>query len=177
MSAADKILKTDLMLEEYFQDKQKGNLKKIGEIQEEMSDEHEYFDMGADIMASARNDLQTISGNSNLEQAILHRLRTRTGELADLGHPNYGCEMYKLIGEPNNDRTRELLRLMVVDALRQEPRIKQIINVEVKPRRYRIGADKLDADGLSSVDIDVFVKAIGDNKVQHVDMSFNLEGV
>lgn len=176
MSESDKVLKTDLMLEEYFQDKKKSELKKLSEIRHEMADVFDYYHLGADLLTSKGRDVRTVSGTSNLEQAILHRLRTRKGELKDLGHPNYGCEMYTLIGEPNNEMTRGLLRLMVMDALRQEPRIKEIVNVEVRPRRLRKASDKLDVEGLSSVDIDVFVKALGTNEVQQANMMFNLEG-
>ncbi|MGV2388060.1 MAG UNVERIFIED_CONTAM: hypothetical protein LVR29_06225 [Microcystis novacekii LVE1205-3] len=35
-------------------------------------------------------DLGAIEGQTNLRQAILNRLLTRKGELAKLGHPDYG---------------------------------------------------------------------------------------
>jgi hypothetical protein len=177
MSETDKIFKTDLMLEEYFQDKGNCGLKKLGEIRDEMADLLDYYHLGADLLTSKKLDVKTISGIDNLEQAILHRLRTRKGELKDLGHPNYGCEIYSMIGEPNNETTRGLLRLMVIDALRQEPRIDEIVDVEVRPRRLRVGPGSADAEALHSVDIDVFVKAVGSNRVQEVNMLFNLEGV
>ncbi len=176
MSGIDKVMKTDLMIEEYFQDKRKSELRKLSEIRNEMADVFDYYHLGADLLTSKGRDVRTVSGTSNLEQAILHRLRTRKGELKDLGHPNYGCEMYTLIGEPNNEMTRGLLRLMVMDALRQESRIKEIVKVEVRPRRLKKDSDKLDAEGLSSVDIDVFVKALGSSEVQQVSVLFNLEG-
>jgi hypothetical protein len=176
MSEVDKLFKTDLMFEEYFQDKKKGGLKKMNEIRHEMADVLDYYHLGADLLTGSGGDVRTISGTGNLEQAILHRLRTRKGELKDLGHPNYGCEMYTLIGEPNNETTRGLLRLMVMDALRQEPRIKEIINVEVRPRRLKKNSDRPDVEGLSSVDIDVFVRPIGSNEVRQVSILFSLEG-
>jgi hypothetical protein len=65
---------------------------------------------------------------------------------------------------------------MVMDALRQEPRIKEIINVEVRPRRLKKNSDRPDVEGLSSVDIDVFVRPIGSNEVRQVSILFSLEG-
>lgn len=87
--------------------------------------------LGADLFVNARGDLKTSAGRENLGQAILHRLMTRRGELADLGHPGYGSRLHELIGEPNNERTRDLLRLYVKECLSQEPRIKEVLSLKV----------------------------------------------
>src|SRR5262249_50300314 len=58
-----------------------------------------------------------------LAQAIVNRLLTRRGELAQLGHPNYGSRLHVLVGELNNTRTRGLAELYIRDSLAQEPRI------------------------------------------------------
>jgi phage baseplate assembly protein W len=91
----------------------------------------EHTGLGADLFVNARGDLKTSAGRENLGQAILHRLMTRRGELADLGHPGYGSRLHELIGEPNNERTRDLLRLYMKECLSQEPRIKEVLSLKV----------------------------------------------
>jgi len=59
-------------------------------------------------------------------QLLVNRLSTRRGELAGLGHPAYGSRHHDLIGEPNNERTRNLVKLYVLEALRQEPRVAKV---------------------------------------------------
>ena len=67
------------------------------------------------------------SAASSLEQALANRLKTRKGELAALGHPDYGSRHHELIGEPNVERTRNLIKLYVLQALRDEPRIEKVL--------------------------------------------------
>lgn len=97
-------------------------------------------DVGRDIKINNTGDLETVSGAFNLGQAITNRLMTRKGELSELGHANYGSRMYELIGEPNNERTRELAKIYVKECLSQEPRIKEIVKVVVSP----VGNDRID---------------------------------
>jgi len=97
-------------------------------------------DGGRDIKINNKGDLETVSGAFNLGQAITNRLMTRKGELSELGHANYGSRMYELIGEPNNERTRELAKIYVKECLSQEPRIKEIVKVVVSP----VGNDRID---------------------------------
>jgi phage baseplate assembly protein W len=82
---------------------------------------------------TAPRDLKVVSGVDNLEQAIANRLKTRKGELAALGHPEYGSRHHELIGEPNVDRTRNLIKLYVLQALAQEPRITRVVSAKVRP--------------------------------------------
>ena len=91
--------------------------------------------LGADISIGTTGDIELISEDINLAQAILHRLRTIRTELSDIGHPEYGSNIYDLVGEPNNETTRERLKMIVRNTLLQEPRIKEIIKVVVKPRK------------------------------------------
>jgi phage baseplate assembly protein W len=77
-------------------------------------------------------DLSVATGIDNLTQAIANRLKTRKGELAALGHPDYGSRHHELIGEPNVDRTRNLIKLYVLQALRDEPRIVKVLSATVK---------------------------------------------
>lgn len=77
-------------------------------------------------------DLLLGDGIDNLTQAIANRLKTRKGELKSLGHPDYGSRHHELIGEPNVDRTRNLIKLYVLQALRDEPRIERVLSATVK---------------------------------------------
>ena len=78
-------------------------------------------------------DLLTTDGVGAIEQAIINRLKTRKGELAPLGHAGYGSRHHELIGEPNVERVRNLIKLYVMQALRDEPRIERLLRVDVRP--------------------------------------------
>jgi phage baseplate assembly protein W len=82
---------------------------------------------------AGEGDLVLADGLDNLEQALANRLKTRKGELAGLGHPDYGSRHHELIGEPNVARTRNLIKLYVLQALRDEPRIEGVLEVKVRP--------------------------------------------
>ena len=114
--------------------------------------------MGADISNTAMGDLKEISEEMNLAQAILHRLRTIRGELSDIGHPDYGSNLYDLIGEPNNQTTRDRLKTIVRSTIKEEPRIKEIVKIEVKSRldileKMGTSGDFTIKQGLSSVEL------------------------
>lgn len=78
-------------------------------------------------------DIGIISGRDNLEQAIMMRLLTPTGELSELGHADYGSRLHELIGRENTETTRNLVKLYILDSLQQESRIQKINRVEVAP--------------------------------------------
>jgi hypothetical protein len=93
---------------------------------------------GSDLSTAIRpetglRDLQTLTGVQNLEQALLLRFITHTGELSILGHPDYGSRLHTLIGELNNDTNRNLAKLYAIEALEAEPRVKEIVSVDVIP--------------------------------------------
>ena len=48
-------------------------------------------------------DYSTLDGRDNLAQAIVMRLLTPRGELAELGHPEYGSRLNELLGAPNTE--------------------------------------------------------------------------
>ncbi|MDJ0768561.1 MAG: hypothetical protein QNJ12_07185 [Ilumatobacter sp.] len=77
------------------------------------------------------NDIATIDGIPAATQLLANRLKTQRGELAPLGHPEYGSRHHELIGEPNVERTRNLIKLYVLQALRHEPRIAEVIQCTV----------------------------------------------
>ncbi len=83
--------------------------------------------------APGERDLGTVDGIDALTQALANRLKTRKGELAALGHPDYGSRHHELIGEPNVERTRNLIKLYVLQALRDEPRIERVLEAVVRP--------------------------------------------
>jgi phage baseplate assembly protein W len=79
-----------------------------------------------------RADLATIAGRDNLGQAVVMRLLTPRGELAPLGHPEYGSRLHELVGRENTQLTRNLVKLYVLDALQFEPRIEREVDVLVQ---------------------------------------------
>ena len=67
-----------------------------------------YEDVDFDVIRVLRRgkkerDLQLATGVDNITQAIIHRLKTCYGEMASLGHPDYGSRHNELIGEPNTE--------------------------------------------------------------------------
>jgi len=90
----------------------------------------------ADV-APRTHDLSRITGRANLVQALIVRLQTQRGELEPLGHPDYGSRHHELIGEPNTETNRNLVKLHVLACLRQEPRLEEIRRVAVRPAATR----------------------------------------
>lgn len=81
--------------------------------------------------ASLLVDLDTYEGVDNLVQALLLRFLTPAGELTILGHSDYGSRLHELIGELNSEANRNRAKLFVLQALALEPRIKEVISVQV----------------------------------------------
>ncbi len=78
-------------------------------------------------------DMQTISGRDNLGQAIIIRLLTPRGELAALAHPDYGSRLHELVGRQNTETSRNLAKLYMLESLKNEPRIAEVVEVRVTP--------------------------------------------
>ena len=76
-------------------------------------------------------DLAPVDGRANLAQAMILRLVIQQGALAALGHPQYGSRLVELIGRGNTDTTRNLARLFTLEALKQEPRVAQVLDLAV----------------------------------------------
>lgn len=94
------------------------------------------YQRGRDLAVTERTetgqtDLATLSSADNLKQALLLRFLTPAGELAVLGHPDYGTRLFELIGELNTDTTRNRAKLYVLQALAAEPRVKDVRSVQV----------------------------------------------
>jgi phage baseplate assembly protein W len=72
-------------------------------------------------------------GLENLAQGVILRLLTPKGELAALGHPEYGSRVHELIGQENDTAKRNLLKLFILDALKLEPRVEKVAELKVTP--------------------------------------------
>ncbi|MEM3692664.1 MAG: GPW/gp25 family protein [Candidatus Bathyarchaeia archaeon] len=120
---------------------------------------------GADLSVGPEGDLELISGELNLAQAIIHRLTTGEGELYDIGHADYGSRLHELLGEPNNERTRARAKTIVLNCLAQEPRIKEVISVNVR-------TNSLEPHRL---DIEITVLPIGSPTTLSIVYPFSLE--
>lgn len=88
---------------------------------------------GTDLITSSTGDLKLVTDETNLCQAIVTRLKTRMGELEELGHPMLGSRLYEFVGAANDASTRDRLKSEVIDALLEEPRILRTIRVDVNP--------------------------------------------
>jgi len=122
-------------------------------------------ELGSDLTLSPNGDLEIVKEEYNLGQAIINRLRTRLGELADLGHPNYGSRLYELVGEPNNERTRELAKAYIREGIMRDPRVKEIINISVKPNK----------DDKRRIDMEITLLPIGKSTALNIVFPFYLE--
>jgi hypothetical protein len=126
---------------------------------------------GSDLSSAIRpetglRDLQVIAGVQNLQQALLLRFITHAGELSILGHPDYGSKLYTLIGELNNDTNRNLAKLYTIEALEAEPRVKEIVSIDVIP----------DPKERDIVDITVSVTAIDSDAPLNLVFPFSFQG-
>jgi phage baseplate assembly protein W len=130
---------------------------------------HSHVDLQATLredVSPRELDLGVISGKANLVQGLLLRLKTERGELSGLGHPEYGSRHHQLIGEPNTEANRNLIKLYVLECLRQEPRLEAIRKIEVKPGQGRENRDKVE------IAITVKMKALPDPLSFVVPFSF-----
>jgi phage baseplate assembly protein W len=112
-------------------------------------------DPGYDLGLSPTGDLETIGEEYNLAQAIIMRLNTMQGELRDLGHSSYGSRLSELIGEPNNERTRELARIYALESVTRDPRVEEVVGISAEmfsddPRRININMS-VRAKGLTTI--------------------------
>jgi phage baseplate assembly protein W len=111
-------------------------------------------------------DLEKVSGVLNMQQALLLRFLTPLGELAPLGHPEYGSRLFELIGELNTDRTRNRAKLYVLQALHDEPRVKTVSAVSVTQNQavreridIKVGLLPVDSDTALNLIFPFFLEA------------------
>ena len=110
-------------------------------------------------------DLEVAGGVATLTQAIANRLKTQKGELTPLGHPNYGSRHHELIGEPNVERTRNLVKLYILQALKKEARIEKVTRATVRAEH---------SPPRSTVRIDLEIKVIGSALPLNIIVPFDL---
>lgn len=121
--------------------------------------------VGADL-AVDEGDLETVSDSKNLAQAIILRLTTEEGELDDIGHADYGSRLYRLVGLPNNQETKNRIRNTVRYALAQEDRIKEIAQIRVET----------DVQDPSVVNLEISVVPTWGGGSINISYPFSLEG-
>jgi hypothetical protein len=119
--------------------------------------------------APVATDLAVVGGIAAATQLLVNRLRTIAGELQPLGHPQYGSQHESQIGQPNIARTRNLVKLYVLQALQQEPRIKQIRSCDVLP-----SPDQASPDQPNTVQIAVQVVLLDQDSPVNFVIPFNL---
>jgi phage baseplate assembly protein W len=128
-------------------------------------------DRGSDLLVIKRPqtgqiDLQMITDADNLKQALLLRFLTPVGEMTQLGHPDYGSRLSELIGELNDQTNRNLAKMYVLQALAQEPRVQQVLEVTVRQNTAR----------RDEMDISVSLRAINSPTPLNLIFPFFLEG-
>src|SRR6266849_7317906 len=126
---------------------------------------------GSDLRVPKRpdgtaKDLEVLAEVANLQQALLLRFLTRPGELTVLGHPGYGSRLYQLIGELNNEGNRNRAKLYVLESLQAEPRVQEVLSVNVTQNR----ADR------TRMDISVSLRTIVEGTVLNLVFPFFLQG-
>ena len=126
---------------------------------------------GSDLFTRKRpetgqTDLQTLSGNENLVQALLLRFLTPVGELAQLGHPDYGSRLSELIGELNNETNRNRAKMYVLQALAAEARVQEVVQLTVVQNQAI----------RDEMDISVTLKAIDSDTPLNLVFPFFLQG-
>lgn len=112
----------------------------------------------------SRGDIALRDGLENIAQAIQNRLFTRKGEMDKLGHTSYGSDLYKLIGEPNDWKARARAELYIRDALKNENRLEEIVDISFPP------ATTLESKKVLSITIVVKVK----NYAEQLQLSMKL---
>ena len=111
-------------------------------------------------------DLDTWSNVDNLAQALFLRFLTPLGELAILGHAEYGSKLHTLLGELNTETNRNRAKLYVLQALHAEPRVKEVISVKAtrNPKKRE------------QMDIEVKLRTIDSDTTLNLVFPFFLEG-
>jgi phage baseplate assembly protein W len=89
-----------------------------------------YFDQNdLDLFADIGRDSKVVSGKGNLSQALKARLETMKGEIAL--HPTYGSDLPTLIGQPNDEVTRNMAVTLFSETINDEDRIDDVASVSV----------------------------------------------
>lgn len=100
----------------------------------------EFGDDGSVDLQWSGGRVETVGGGQNLIQALTMRLLVYRNEIAGLGHPRYGSRVRELIGRPLTRANLDLLRRHVRNALKQDPRVREVLSLHVTPRTDTPGA-------------------------------------
>ena len=76
-------------------------------------------------------DLDVAEGEEALRQALILRLLTPLGALTELGHARYGSRLGELVGLENTETNRLRARAFVLQALAQERRVAEVLDLRV----------------------------------------------
>lgn len=126
---------------------------------------------GADLSTLRRagtgeHDLEAVAQLDNLRQALLLRFLTHQGELALLGHPDYGSRLHELVGLPNTESTRNRAKMFALATLAAEPRVEAVLSVDVRAHP----GDR------SRVDIDARLRTLHADSPLNLVFGFFLDG-
>jgi phage baseplate assembly protein W len=134
---------------------------------EQQNDRSRAHDLSTQVRSETQQvDLELLSAADNLMQALLLRFLTPVGELAALGHPDYGSRLFELLGESNTETNRNRAKLFVLQALAAEPRVKKVTNVQITQNR----ADR------TRMDIKISLIPIDSDTLINLVFPFFLEG-
>lgn len=87
-----------------------------------------------------QGDLELVTNDDNIIQAILNRLNTRLDEL-DLYYDEYGSLLQNLLGYPSNEETLEFIRIEIETSLQNEPRLTDFEVTVTKKDKDKINID------------------------------------
>lgn len=88
-----------------------------------------------DLDLSPTGGFKVVSSNENLLQAIINRLKTETGSLAY--DASYGVDLNLIVGEKNSIIKQQLIKSLILTALKNEPRIASIDALSIIPDNNR----------------------------------------
>ena len=113
------------------------------------------FDMDTLDIVTTKNDIATISGDDNIEQAVMMRLLTPIRSL--ITDSNFGSRLHELIGKGKNDTNNILAHFMVGEALIREDRI-EVERIETKyitdkKIEIKVGVVPIDSDEVILVNL------------------------
>lgn len=77
---------------------------------------------------SSTGDMLLVTGLDNAKQSIRNQMLTEKGFYPSVDE-DYGSELYELLGEDNEEQTFDALRVYVENALLENPRVKEILEI------------------------------------------------
>jgi phage baseplate assembly protein W len=113
------------------------------------------FDFDSMDISIEGSGITTVSGKSNLNQAISLRLMTRIGSLPF--HQNYGSGLSQLIGRSNSPGLIQIAKMFTGQALMREPRILYVEDIMISAAADSVIIDIAvhSTDGVSNIQTQV----------------------